>query len=83
MKTTNRDLLVLTKTAITNKKEMDSEVEKLHLLLFHIESIDNFCIANEIIDVVAYKIITNIKTYPNRCRYYLVIVFIKSNLIEQ
>ena len=59
MKTTNRDLLVLTKTAITNKKEMDSEVEKLHLLLFHIESIDNFCIANEIIDVDAYKIITN------------------------
>jgi hypothetical protein len=59
MKTSNRDLLVLTKTAITNKKEMDSEVEKLHDLLFHIESIDNFCIANEIIDVDAYKIISN------------------------
>ena len=56
MKTSNRDLLVLTKSVLTDKKEMENEVEKLHNLLFYVESIDNFCIANEIIDIDAYKI---------------------------
>lgn len=57
MKTSNRDLLVLTKSVLTDKKEMENEVEKLHNLLFYVESIDNFCIANEIVDIDAYKII--------------------------
>ncbi len=59
MKTSNRDLLVLTKTAMSNKNEMDEEVEKLHNLLYFVESIDNFCIANEIIDIDNYRIIDN------------------------
>lgn len=62
MKTSNRDLLVLTKSSITNKKDMDSEVQKLHDLLFRTESMENFCIANEIIDIDSYKIIDN----PNK-----------------
>lgn len=57
MKTSNRDLLVLTRSVALNKEEMDEEVQKLHALLFETESIANFCIANEIIDIDRYKII--------------------------
>lgn len=58
MNTSNRDLLVLTKSSLfSDKAGMESEVEKLHKLLFHVESLDNFCIANEIIDIDSYKII--------------------------
>jgi hypothetical protein len=59
MKSSNRDLLVLAKSATTNKIDMDREVEKLHYMLFRAESIENFCIANEIIDVNKYKVIDN------------------------
>lgn len=59
MKTSNRDLLVLTRSAVLNKHEMDKEVKKLHELLFETESLSSFCIANEIIDVDRYKIIGN------------------------
>ena len=57
MKSSNRDLLVLSKGATTDKREMAHEVEKLHQLLFHAESLENFCIANEIIDINKFKII--------------------------
>ena len=57
MKSSNRDLLVLSKSASSNKKDMDREVEKLHYMLYKAESIENFCIANEIIDINRYKII--------------------------
>ncbi|GEO11977.1 hypothetical protein [Segetibacter aerophilus] len=59
MKSAKRDLLVLTKKVSINEKELQLEVEKLHDLLFHVESMDNFCIANEIIDLNKYKIIEN------------------------
>ena len=59
MKTSDRDLLVLTKSYITNKKEMDSEVQKLHELLYWTESMENFCVANEILDLDSYKLIDN------------------------
>ena len=59
MKLSNRDLLVMSKNNSTSKKEMDQEVEKLHQLLFIAESIENFCVANEIIDINSYKIIGN------------------------
>jgi hypothetical protein len=59
MKSAKRDLLVLTKKVSVDAKEMQLEVEKLHDLLFHVESLDNFCIANEIIDLNKYKIIGN------------------------
>jgi len=59
MKSSKRDLLVLSKNASANQKEMALEVEKLHDLLFHVESIENFCVANEVIDLNSYKIIHN------------------------
>ena len=59
MKSAKRDLLVLSKNVSTDQREMQLEVEKLHELLFHVESIENFCIANEIIDLNNYKIIQN------------------------
>ena len=59
MKPAKRDLLVLSKNASTDQREMELEVEKLHDLLFHVESLDNFCIANEIIDLNKYKVINN------------------------
>jgi hypothetical protein len=57
MKAANRDLLVLSKRSLRNRKEMELEVEQLHKLLLHIESLENFCIANEIVDINRYKII--------------------------
>lgn len=57
MKSAKRDLLVLSKNNSANQREMELEVEKLHDLLFQAESLDNFCIANEIIDLNKYKII--------------------------
>lgn len=60
MKSAKRDLLVLSRNVSTDQREMELEVEKLHDLLFHVESLENFCMANEIIDVNRYKVITNI-----------------------
>lgn len=57
MKSSKRDLLVLSKKNLTGQREMELEVEKLHDLLFVAESMENFCIANEIIDINKYKII--------------------------
>ena len=57
MNSANRDILPLSKKRSGDKKEMELEVEKLHKLLFHVESMENFCIVNEIIDVNNYKII--------------------------
>lgn len=59
MKPGKRDLLVLSKNVSIDQREMELEVEKLHHLLFHVESLDNFCVANEIIDLNKYKIIDN------------------------
>ena len=57
MTSQNRDLLVLTKRETMNASELEHEVELLVHLLFHVESLDSFCVANEVIDVNRYKII--------------------------
>ena len=59
MKSANRDLLVLARHGTPNKGELDIEVEKLHKILFEAETMDSFCIANEIIDINRYKIFTD------------------------
>ena len=59
MKSTKRDLLVLSKKSSVDQKEMEQEVEKLHELLYHVESVENFCNANEIIEINKYKIVRN------------------------
>ncbi|NNV54143.1 hypothetical protein [Limnovirga soli] len=53
----NRDLLVLTKRDSMNPEELEHEVELLVDILFHVENLDAFCVANEIIDLNKYKII--------------------------
>lgn len=62
MKAASRDLLVLSKSASIDRREMEIEVEKLNQLLFHAETIEKLCIINEIIDINNYKIVTK----PNK-----------------
>lgn len=57
MKTGNRDLLVLMKRDSISDAAMEHEVSLLNNLLYSVESIHSFCIANEVIDVNKYKII--------------------------
>jgi hypothetical protein len=59
MKTPNRDLLVLVKDEYMNETFMEQELEQLNDLLFHYETIDNFCVSHEVFDMNKYKIITN------------------------
>jgi len=61
MKGASRDLLVLSKKASINQREMEIEVEKLNQLLFHAEAIEKLCLVNEIIDINNYKIVTKPK----------------------
>ena len=57
MKSSNRDLLVLSKKVNMDARELEHEVELLHELLYHVESLLNFCQATELIDVNRYEII--------------------------
>lgn len=61
MKTTNRDLLVLLKDESMSSQAIEQEVEQLNDLLFHIESANTFCEANEIIDMNKYRIVQDEK----------------------
>jgi hypothetical protein len=55
----NRDLLVLLNNGHRSKEAIDHEVEWLHDILFHIEAIDNFCRAHELINVNRHKVFTD------------------------
>jgi len=61
MKAASRDLLVLSKNASINQREMEIEVEKLNQLLFHAEAIEKLCLVNEVIDIHSYRIVTKQK----------------------
>jgi hypothetical protein len=61
MKTSNRDLLVLVKDEFMNETFMEHELEQLNDLLFHYETIENFCVCHEVFDMNKYKIITKAK----------------------
>jgi hypothetical protein len=56
MKTRNRDLLVLFKDEFKNEQAIENELEKLNDLLHSTETIENYCIAYEVIDLNKYKI---------------------------
>ena len=49
--------MVLSKKVTMDARELEHEVELLHELLYHVESLPNFCQATELIDVNRYKII--------------------------
>jgi hypothetical protein len=53
----NRDLLVLTKKESMDPEELEHEVELLVDLLYHVENMDAFCNANEVLDLNRYKVI--------------------------
>jgi len=57
MKTPNRDLLVLLRDEFMSEQAIEHEVERLNQMLFHVESVKNFCKAHEIIDLNKYKVI--------------------------
>jgi len=56
MKSPNRDLLVLLKDEYMSEQSIEQEVELLNEMLFHVESMENFCKAHEVIDLNRYKI---------------------------
>ena len=58
MKNSNRDLLVLVKDAYTDKEAMQHELQQLNLLLVNFETLESFCIAHEVFDVLKYRILT-------------------------
>ena len=57
MKASNRDLLVLMKNDHASDQFMEQEVELLNELLYHYETIHNFCKAHEVFDLNKYQII--------------------------
>jgi hypothetical protein len=57
MKATNRDLLVLVKNEYTSDQFMEQEVELLNDLLFHYETMNNFCRSHEVFDLNRNKIL--------------------------
>ena len=59
-----RDLLVLLNEDHRSKEAIDHEVEWLHEVLYHVEELDNFCKAHELIDVNRYRIYDK----PNRVK---------------
>jgi hypothetical protein len=61
MKASDRDLLVLVKGEYLNDQFMEDELEQLNNLLFHYETVENFCVAHEVFDVSKYKIVTKPK----------------------
>ena len=56
MKSPNRDLLVLLKDEYMSEQSIEQEVELLNEMLFHVESMENFCRAHEVFDLNRYKI---------------------------
>lgn len=55
-----RDLLVMLNNEHRSQQAIDHEVKWLHAVLFHIEELDNFCKAHEVLDLNRYKVINNI-----------------------
>ena len=55
-----RDLLVLLNNEHRSQHAIDQEVEWLHDVLFHVEALDNFCRAHELLDLNRYKVISNV-----------------------
>jgi hypothetical protein len=53
-----RDLLVLLNNEHRSKEAIDHEVEWLHEVLYHVEELENFCKAHELIDLNRYKVYT-------------------------
>lgn len=58
----NRDLLVLFKEE-SNQQAIKKEVDQLHELLFHVETIANLAVAHEVIFTNKRKITSDFRTF--------------------
>ena len=61
MKTPNRDLLVLLKDDHQNNLSIEMELEQLNEILFLTETVDNYCIVTEVMDLNKYMIVDDRK----------------------
>ncbi|HEY0298567.1 MAG TPA: hypothetical protein VGB84_05030 [Arachidicoccus sp.] len=53
-----RDLIILTKSPQIDVEALEKQVRTITHVLYFVESIDVFCVANEILDINRYKIIS-------------------------
>ena len=53
-----RDLLVLSGKISLTPQQLEKELQSLHELLYSIETANHFCIANEVINLNNYKIVS-------------------------
>ncbi|WP_447640303.1 MULTISPECIES: hypothetical protein [Chitinophagaceae] len=53
----DRDLVVLVGEKVFTEQELQRHIRDISTILSKAESMDNFCIANEIIDLNRYKLI--------------------------
>lgn len=58
MRKQHRDLLVLIRNQSTIPHSIDAEMEMLHEMLFHVETMENLCTASEIIDLNRFSLVT-------------------------
>lgn len=54
----DRDLVVLVGEKIFTEQELQKHIQEISAILSKAESMDNFCIANEILDLNRYKRVT-------------------------
>lgn len=57
MKTPNRDLLVLVKDEFLSEEAIENELERLNKLLLAFETMENYCLVHEVIDMNKYKVL--------------------------
>lgn len=68
MKKQRRDLLVLIKDETHIPHSIDAEVEMLHEILYHVETMENLCVATEIIDLNKFKLVTKTRQLAKMLR---------------
>jgi hypothetical protein len=59
MKKSKRDLLVLFRHELMTQKAIQKEIGSLNELLYHVECVDNFVAAHELIDINRYRVFNN------------------------
>lgn len=58
-KNSHRNLLVMFKQEIVHPKLIELELEQLHDMLYHVESIEHYVKSHEVIDLNKYKVYNN------------------------
>lgn len=61
MQSTNRDLLVITKTHLVSQQELEQTIIGLNSVLYKAESFASLCQVHEIFDLNKFKIISTAK----------------------